>query len=298
MAAVSIVLDDDSVLIEQAEALETHASQLRDEATELNRQARELRTQYERHHRAPLEVLHADALKMAPADRKLASSVLRCLESSGPCASSTVAEHVGITGQRAGAILRRMHEAGIVARAGMKRGSRWALAGDELPAVPHDRSDYRHLIRDAARRLGTFTIADIHAELPMLSDPTVRRHVNDLHEAGSLVVERVGKTKLYGWVRATGPTLARPRQATPEAEAVQTARRYAEATSGRRARTGNKRSDELLNAARAQGAEVIGFSGRNHAIVEKDGERTRVSMTPGGAGNANRHRLRKIGVKV
>lgn len=106
-----------------------------------------------------------------------------------------------------------------------------------------------------------------------------------------------GAAYVYERVEHTGGPASRPKTEPVELTVVRRERAQLVSGTGRGLRTGNQRSQEIVDAAVKQGATVR-FDGRNHIILEKDGKKARIAMTPGGSGNAARNKARGTGVRL
>jgi hypothetical protein len=69
------------------------------------------------------------------------------------------------------------------------------------------------------------------------------------------------------------------------------------AGTGRPMRTGNQRSQEIVDAVLAQGGSAR-FDGRDHVMIMLNGQQRRIARTPGGSGTSARGKAREIGVRV
>jgi DNA-binding Lrp family transcriptional regulator len=277
--------------------LEARAEQLAQERMGILEMVRELRTERDRMGIEYVTVRPQETPRFAASEL---ARVADWLNANAGRASSEVADALDVPQERAAKLLLELEKRDIVKRTGIKRGTRWWPA-DRAPVEQQSGvSDMRGTILAAARRLDTFTFAEIAEELSHLSEPTIRRWLQTYEMEEKIERERVGTSNLYSYVPPEQKTVNRAKRTTPEQDATRHQKRVARAQgpSGRRIRTGNKRSDELLAKAVAQGAIIVGLDGNNHAIVTKDGKTTRVSMTPGGAGNTNRRKLEELGVRL
>jgi predicted ArsR family transcriptional regulator len=274
-AAVSTEAASPDELLAAAEDAERQVRELRGLASQITNEADRIaavavaaRTERDRLLRPPLEWVHPLVMGQPRLDLKTASKLVRCIEQLGPSKVSTIAEHTGIEIDRARRQLGKLRERGIVELSGMKRGAIWMLPG-QGEALPADRSNYRHLIRDAAQKLDTFTRPEIEAELPQLANATIRRHLNELVDDGVLERERVGKPFLYSFVKAEGPTPARPRQATPESLVID--RRFrGSVTTGRRLRRSGREVRDTIRQVESQGAQIREAK-HGYLVVKPDG---------------------------
>jgi DNA-binding transcriptional ArsR family regulator len=284
--------------VEAATAIVITPETLRERADECERKADELR---ERSRIERVEAMRlrreADALENArrltpvptagggggstDARAELATAIaawlVRCRK---PKSSTEIAEHFGAPISRTRGALDLLVEKEIVIRSGLKRGTRYRLRREgEVETQPQPFGQrYHEVVRDTAVRLGTFTFAEIWAELPDLAEPSLRRWLNRLVDDGVLSVERVGTSNLYAYEDApnTSPTHK------PRGEIIPTVvpRSRGSVVEGNGARRIARREvRELVEAAQAQGADIR-LQKHGYAIVVNGETITSVPRTP------------------
>lgn len=288
-------------LAAQADALDARADALRDEARELAREAMYLRIEAERLTRAPLSAVPASAPSPSVAD--LPARVEAVLDGAGALAMSDLTSHLKASPARVRAALARLEAQGRVSRSGIKRGTRYRLAGeDEVAAKVQEFRSYEGAVRDAAVKLGTFELVDLQRELPELSEATVRRWVRRLEDRGIFASERVGVANVYAYVPPDAGPTHHPRDVPPEVQARQLAGRQqsrGDVVAGTgTVRAGSPIVNALIREVRPYGITVKRTS---HKIVfMRDGVVIAgCSSTPGASSlKGSRAALRKAGVPV
>lgn len=287
-------------LLRQAKALDARAHALRADATELSRAAADLRIEAGRLTRVPIEVV-----EKAPAPDVFLDRVEGVLDGAGPLAMSDLTGHLNASATRVRAALARLEQEGRVTKSGIKRGTRYQLAGDDdVPAMNgHARTSYEAMVRDAAVGLDTFEFVDLQRALPDVSEATLRRWVRKLEDKGIFASERVGTAKVYAYVpMVNGPT-NRPRQEAPEVQARRLAgpeRRRGDVVVGTGAiKLGRKELDDLMREVRAHGVTVRKTPGGHLAWLCPSGKTVRTSATPASSSTAKiRKELREAGVPL
>lgn len=297
-------------LREQARALERAADRLRDERMELLRESWSLVHEAERLESERPALTTVAEPTAAETDADLLGRVCEFLETGeGEWSSSDVAEHLAITQGRARAALTRLERIGMVARTGIKRGTRYRLTVEEEAPTPtvaetkvREFGNYRTLVRDAVIKLGTFGFVDLQRELPDLSEGTLRRWLRTLEDEGHVESVRAEGRNVYAYMKPEGTTPARPKRATPEQEATRMAAlapaRATVAGTGRAVRSGASIVDALIREVRPYGVEVT-FSA-HRVEYRKDGRIIATSSkTPGASSlKGTRGELRRAGVPV
>lgn len=216
-----------------------------------------------------------------PARVALAGDVVEFLRHQPrPESSTEIAACLGVTVGRIRAALEYAGEQGMVARTGLKRGTRYRIAqeGEVVDMTPPPSERWHERIRDEARRLDTFTFADMRETLPALSESTLARWLRRLTDDGVLTHERVGKAYLYAYVKpvAEAPTTS---TAKPRKRVARGAGQTAVAGAGRAKKRGRREVREIVRGAEQQGATARKQK-HGYAIV-KDGETiTSVPLTP------------------
>lgn len=180
--------------------------------------------------------------------------------------STQLAEHFGVSQHRIKSALELAIECGFVRRTGLNRGTRyWAV--DKAPAIPDPFGCRWHeRVRDAAIKLEAFTLAELGAELPELSEPTLRRWMAQLVDDGSFEVERVGVTNVYAYLPPETPEpVISSRRDRPSRHNGRTA--VPGTGSGRRA--GRREVRDIIATAERAGATVR--EGKHSYVIERDG---------------------------
>lgn len=213
------VMDIEDRLTEQVEALRARASQLRQQAGQLEVEANALERQI-----AEKPVEHV-TIKPVQRGREISlrdlEATMDALEALAPCTSTQLAERLGISQGQAVTRLTRLKQLGNAASRGIASGTVWEVGTGEPESNPSlHLQDHSIPVRDVGRRLGEFTVAQVHAEIPDATYDTVGRWVKRWTERG--LFERLpkqgGRNEEYRYrvVKVEGETRARPRQETPE----------------------------------------------------------------------------------
>lgn len=271
-------------LLDQAAKLDERAEQLRAGARDLSQQAAELRVEAASLTRAPLRTVPGH-LHVSRDDR-LQARILRLLDQLGPLTSSQLAEHIGVSQQRARRGLQLLEDEAKVRRGGVGGGTIWGLASDDrLPEVGRNATAEK-IVRDAAQKLGLFSFEEISAATPTVSDQTLRKWLPIMERDEQLTSVRVGKAKLYEYQRPTGPTPARPRHESPEKMAQRMAgpapvRGGIVAGTGR-TRAGSTIVNELLREVRRLAPEIeVKRASHKYRFMRGKEEIARCSTSPG-----------------
>jgi FaeA-like protein len=246
---------------DEAERLRERQVRLRADAYRLDKEAEALE-EAERVRSAMLPEPSARAILAG----EIAAYLARCRQ---PKSSTEIADRFDVTAGRTRASLELLVEIGMVYRSGLKRGTRYRILrdGEAPPDEPRPFGDRWHEhVRDVAIRLGTFTRAEIVAEIPEVADTTVYRWLSRLVEDGILSVERVGVTNVYAYERPETPDV----MAVAEVKAP---RQH----SGARAVPGTGKSKasrrevaDIIRVAKAGGAEIR--PAKHGYLVSVDGE--------------------------
>jgi hypothetical protein len=286
---------DATRLLHQADLLDQRADALACEASELRYEAMELRVEVERMTRTSVGFVNGDPTPDPFGDQFL-DRVQAVLDGAGPLAMADLTEHLSEPPARIRAALAQLESQGKVVRSGVKRGTRYQLAGDSTPATVTPFDSYEALVRDVAVKLGTFTLVDLQRELPDLSEATLRRWVRKLQDKGAFVSERVGAAKVYGYVPAEGGPTHRPRQAP---EWIAPRERGGTVAGTGTTKVGHKELDALVREARAHGVKVEKGKGGHLAWVCPSGAVVYSGSTPSSSSTDKmRKRLRDAGVPV
>lgn len=298
MEAATAILITPELLRERAAECEARADDLRERSRAVRVEAMRLRREADALENAarltPVDVGEGSKDARAEYARELATWLARCRK---PKSSTEVAEHFNWPISRTRGALDLLVEKEIVLRTGLKRGTRYRLKREgEVVSHPKPTGQrYHEVVRDHAVRLGTFTIAEIWAELPELSMAALRRWLAKLVEDGVLSVERVGTSNLYAYEDApnTAPT-HRPRGEIDIVPAV--ARRSVVEGSGAR-RIARREVRELVEAAQAQGADIQ-LRKHGYAVVFNGETVTSVPRTPSDHRSLKnvRAKLRRAGI--
>lgn len=303
--AVAVDYDDPTVLESMVDALEKRAEQLRVQRSEILQEAADMRARVSSIQRRPVEIISRRPSPHGQGEIPTAhlDAIVDVVQALGECTSTQIEEHTGLSKGQVRARLQRLEQLGTVRRTGLKRGTRWLLAGEgETSDTPGNTANHRTRIRDAGRELDVFTFPEMQEALPDISEGTIRRWIRHYVEEGVFYGERVGERVLYEYLAPERQTVNRRHRTPPEMEAAMQARRArrksgANLRSGRRVRTGNQRSDELVRKAAKAGAD-ISMDGKNHVIIKTDGGTARIAMTPGGSGSKAREKVKKLGIAV
>jgi DNA-binding transcriptional ArsR family regulator len=313
---VPIDVHDAERLRQQAKALQTRADRLADERLELLRESWALERDATRIEQAaeaaaaPVRRRQERARRRdQERDAEMLGKVCDLLGQLGPLSTGDIGGHLNLTPARVRAILARLQDVGMVARSGVKRGTRYRLIADEEQATGRDNvrefGNYATAVRDAAIELGTFTIADLQAALPDLSEVTLRRWLAYLVEKGVLIVERVDGRNVWAYeAPEAGPTQRRKREAV-EVEVARDAKiavpERGQAVAGVGAVREGKLVGELLREVRAVAPDVEVKRTAHTYTFRRDGRViSDCSSTPGKASHlgGTRKRLRDAGVMV
>lgn len=287
----------------QAATLEEAMIRHRRQADELKSEIIDLRVQADRLDRAPVTIMAA----AAPPPERDTNALDKITEAirAGANTSTLIAEHSGLSIARVRAGLARLEEVGTIVRTGLKRGTRYHMATDDVQAdakTVREFGNYQTAIRDAAVKLDLFGIEEMQAELPDVSEHTLRRWLRHLVGRGVLTSERVDGKTVWAHERATGPNKARPRHATPEEEARRNAppvpRRGAAVAGTGRARVGTPVVDELIREAAEFGVTVT--TSKHRVEYRRNGRVIATSSKTPGASHlgGTRKQLRDAGVPV
>jgi len=295
-------------LLAQADALDERVRALRCQASDLSYDAMELRTEAERLTREPVGFIARPEKPEATQQR-----VLGVLTDAGALSISDLADHLNVSHTRLRQALATLEEAGLVRRTGIKRGTRYIAVDDDAddagaPDNVREFQTYETMVRDVAIKLDTFGLVDLQAELPTLSEGTLRRWLRRLEDRGGVQSERVGTSKVYAYVPPTNNAPAsRPRKPTPEKEAVRHApdlfagRRRGDVVAGtRNTRVGSGIVNALIREVRAIAPDVeIKRTSHKVAFMRDGVEISHCSSTPGASSlKKSRAMLRKAGVDV
>lgn len=305
MAAVDSLASDTQTaeqLLDQATRLDARADQLRTGARELAQEAARLRVEAESLTREPLAVLPGHSC--ATRDERLTGRITRLIEQMGPMTTAQIAEHLSISQHRARVGLTRLEDAERIKRGGVGSGTIWGLADDASLHDVHRNATAYTVVRDAARELGTFTFKEISDATPGISDQSLRLVLPRLEREEILDSTKVGREKLYDYVRPTGPTPARPRHETPEKMAMRMAgpapRRggIVEGTGSNTKISGSTIVNQLARQVREYGVTVRKSKHRVEFVL--DGKViAHSSRTPGASAlGGTRKQLRNAGVPV
>ena len=221
------------------------------------------------------------------------------VEDMSPCTVGEVATGLELTVPQARRRLAELVTEGRIERSGIKRGTRYSVGSPAGP-TPGVGDSYLTVVRDAGRRLREFTVIELHAELKGMNEGTLREHMRDLEERGIFAADRSRRPVRWSHVRVEGATPARPRQVTPEAEAVRVERNgNGSAPSGRRMRVGHDETRELVRSAEAAGATVERAPDGHLRVTLPNGAVRKIGATPGTRGTRNdRARLRRAGLDI
>lgn len=312
MAVTATTTDrtDAQVLRAQAKALQRAADKLADERMEILRESWAMEAEADRLEAeapAPVTILPRPVPE-AEHDAALMTRVAELMALvNNDVTTAQVAEEMAISPTRARAVLARLERIGMVTRVGIKSATRYRLTAEAEAPTPeasthakvHEFGNYRVAVRDAAIRLGTFEIASIIEALPDLSEGTVRRYVKAMADDGLFEVERIDGRNVYTYSKPEGPTKARPKRATPEAEAVRDAPSRGRVVAGAgRAKVGSPVVDALIREVAPYGVTVT-FS-KHRVEYRLDGRVVATSSKTPGASHLDgtRKELRKAGVPV
>lgn len=266
-------------LLKQAEALDARAQAMHEAARSSARLAASLRAEVAALQTEAPEI--RDGHRWASRDERLRRRLLDCLQELGPLPTSAIAKRLKLPTQRARAGLAVLESETKVKRGGIGAGTVWALADADEVAEIHPNATAYTLIRDAARRLDTFTFAEISAALPAVSEQSLRLRLPQLEREGLLSSERIGTTKLYAYERPDRSyTPARERQTPPELKVVELHRKTSPvAGTGRTAKPGNRDVADLLEKVTAAGGQIEKRA-RHWAVLVDDAIVATVPSTP------------------
>lgn len=268
------VMDIEERLEEQISQLRTRASQLRGQAADLEAEANRLERD--------LKAKPVEHVTIKPVERgkeislKELDKAMDALEQLQPCSSSALAEHLAISQTRAVSILNRLKQLGNAVSVGISSGTRWSVGDGTAESSPsHFLQDYRIPVRDAGRKLGTFTPSQVHEIVPQASRNSVARWCRYWVEQGVFERgERSGDFEEYPYtfVPPEANSVARPRRETPENEVrrfgIPRARGEAVAGTGRDA-TLRAHSDVVEQVTAAGGSVSMGK--KHLKLFDKDG---------------------------
>jgi DNA-binding transcriptional ArsR family regulator len=288
-------------LDERVEAMREEARALACQAAAYRAQARDIEAQEAKTRIDPLSRLNGH--------RELGEMLVEILDACDePQPISALVEVLGEDGNTLRPVLERLAELGVVVRTGLKRGTRYRLAreGEEVDATIPQGQRYETAVRDAARELGTFTLAELHAKVPDISDQTVTRWLRAWTEQGVLDVAKVGTTNVYAYVKPDGPQPTRAPRSDPKPwERPKDAppipqRGQAVEGAGRSRKFGtHKELNKLAREAAQFGVEVKRAGGGHLRWILPDGRWVQSSSTPSGNSMViTRKNLRDLGVPV
>lgn len=300
-------LEDAAALDAEAARLDERAAALREERRDVVARAAALRRQARQ--------LRAAANKPAPAargpgrptdsatehDTELLEGIYELLGRAGqPLGAGEIAARLGIPKARGRVALVRLVTIGMIEQIGHDDRYRVLVADAPAPRRRNEQPSWEQVVRDAARELGTFTIADMCSKLPDLAEHVVRRCVKGLIAKDALTVERRGRQLVLTYRKPTGKNGARPKQPTPESMVTAPpARGGRDLRSGRRMVTANKDLRAILRDAERAGAKVERTGGDHLRITLPNGKTLTKGSTPGDAPvRLLRHDLRKAGLDV
>jgi predicted transcriptional regulator len=211
---------------------------------------------------------------------EIAAYLARCRK---PKTSTEIGDHFGVSSGRARQSLELLTEIGMVYRSGLKRGTRYRILrdGEEPPDEPRPFGERWHEhVRDVAIRLGTFTQAEIAAEIPEVANATVYRWLRKLVDDGILNCERVGNAKVYAYENGKVPAPHPIRQRNGDGR-DETARRGGGNAIAGTGKTKYSRSEvaEIIGIAKAAGAEIREQK-HGYAVVVEGETVTSVPKTP------------------
>lgn len=277
MEAATVLEITPATLRDHAEACRKRAAAMREEQRRLLGEAARLEREAEVLEEAErLRVTEAPAPSARAAlAGEIAAYLARCRK---PKTSTEIGDHFGVSSGRARVSLELLTEIGMVYRSGLKRGTRYRILrdGEDPPDDPRPFGERWHEhVRDVAIELGTFTMAEIAARIPEVSEVTVRRWVARLVEDGIFTCERVGKANLYAYER-DAPARAPARTREPEPE--RGGRDRAVAGTGR-SKSKRRDVDEILRVAKAAGAEIKAQK-HGYAVVVDGAIVTSIPRTP------------------
>ena len=301
-------LVDELQTVDSPEALKQAADCLDEQCEELRARAREIALEATAMRRRALEVEiepPPHALDDLNGHRSPAEKILAILTRTGePQKMSVILTILGESEAHTRATIGKLVERDLVVREGLKRGTTYRVPREgetvEAPALTSQR--YETTVRDAARRLGVFTFAEIAEDVPV-SPATLRRWLAAWVEQGALECERVGKGYLYACVKPKGshPTHA-PRSAPKPWEAPEGCERVrieGVSSRGRKRRSLGGAVAELEREARKHGVEVEREAGGHLRWIVPGKGYVRSSSTPGASSMKDtRAKLRKLGVPV
>lgn len=279
------VMDIEERLEEQVSHLRTQAARLRRQAAELEGEANRIERQL---NEKPVEhVTIKPVQRGSEITLKELDKVMEALEQIQPCASSTLAEHLGISQTRTVAILNRLKQLGNVVSHGISSGTRWSVGDGTAESSPSlHLQDHRIPVRDAGRRLGMFTVAQLHELVPEASRNTVARWCRFWVEQGVFTRgERSSDFEefVYTFVPPEAQATKRRKEETPENEVRRFAiprARGAIAGTGKQIGDSVRQRDEIKRVERAGGKAV---NGKKHVkLYDKEGNLLKV-LSRGGA---------------
>lgn len=301
----SLLILDELQSVDSPEALRQAAEVLDEQCEELRARAREIGTEAASLRRRAIEVEREPpphALDFLNGHRSTAEKILAVLRhTETPQKMSVIVTILGESEARTRATLAKLIEGELVVREGLKRGTTYRVPREgetvEAPALTSQR--YEGAVRDAARRLGVFTFAEIADEVPV-SHATLRRWLAAWVEQGALDVERVGKAYLYGVNKPSGSSPTHAPRWDPKPwelpEGGERARSHGKQR--RKANAGRREVRDLLAACEAQGATVR--EAKHGYVVSLGDGRTSVPKTASDWRSLSNVRadLRKMGVSV
>lgn len=276
-------------LEDQVNTLRVRASQLRQQAADLEAEANRIEREL---NAKPVEYV---TVKPVARGREISlrdlEATMDALEAQQPCTSSQLAETLGISQAQVVTRLNRLKQLGNAASRGIASGTVWEVGNGQAESTPGlHLQDHRIPVRDAGRRLGTFTVAQVHALVPDASLNTVGRWFRHWTEEG--VFERLpleneslrGQERVYRFVKVEGPTKARPRQETPENQVRRIAIPRGQEVKGTGKQIGageGQRNRDLIKRVERAGGQVK--HGRKHLkLYDKDGHLL-ASLSRGGS---------------
>jgi hypothetical protein len=266
----------------RAEHCERRSSELRDEARALMAQAvvyRRQATEREIEERRRVE----EPLANLNGSREVGEMVLEVLAGlDEPQPLSVLATILGEEPDALRRVMAKLIDARLVVRTGLKRGTRYRLpeAGEDPEDAELASQRYEGAVRDAARRLGTFTVDDLAGEFPDVSRMTLYRWLKVWVERGALERERVGKAYVFAVLRPddlSAPTTA-PRSAPKPWEAPERVARGAPVAKPFSIRVGRRESRDLLALAVEAGGELVKEQAHGY-LIEYEGKRWSIPKT-------------------
>lgn len=181
--------------------------------------------------------------------------------------SGELAAHFNVPQDKMRAALALAVENGFVRRTGLNRGTRYWATGKAPETCEPFGKRWLERVRDAAIKLGTFTLAELAEELPELATATLRRWLAQLVEDGTLERERVGNAHVYAYVPPETPEMASYRR---QREASHYSGGSAVAGSGKGRKIARSEVRKLLRTVERQGATIR--QAKHGFLIQHDGE--------------------------